>query len=320
MNRMDANKVMSVGIIGAGHIAEKAARTLNAMYSAECLAIASRSQAKADEFAGRFGIPRAYCGYDALLDDPDIDLVYVALPHTLHFDVTKRALLRGKPCLVESAEEAREILALSQRSGVLVAEAMWPRYMPVRAMAEEIIASGAIGRVLSVNATLGYNVADKERIMRLDLGGGALLDLGVYCLNFIRMYGGGEIVSMSSHCTKLPTGPDAAETVTLELSGGVLATACVSAVSQCENIGVVAGETGYLLFDDVINPTKLQICRKRHIVEKEYKVPAQITGFEYEFEACREALVSGGGVPQMPHSEIQLIMDLMDSLLHEWGI
>lgn len=317
---------MNVGIIGAGHIAEKAARTLSAMDGMQCLAIGSRSEEKASAFAGRFGIPRAYGSYSALLADPEIDLVYIATPHSCHFAQAREAILAGKPCLVEksfmlNAMEAASILALAREKGVFIAEAMWTRYMPVRQMAREVLASGIIGKPTMLSASLSYNVSDKERVLQPSLGGGALLDLGVYLLNFVRMYCDSPIHDLTTSCIRAGSGVDASEVISFIHEDGTLSTVCSSAFSQGENTGVIAGTTGYLVFDDLINPTCLRICRKRHVVEKEIPVPEQITGFEYQFQACADAIRAGlFEPPQMPHAETLYIMHLMDRLRAEWGV
>lgn len=317
---------LNVGIIGAGHIAEKAAATLAAMDDMQCLAIGSRSQEKAQAFAKRFGIPRAYGTYADLLADPQVQLVYIAVPHSCHFGVTRDAILAGKPCLVEksfmlNATEAAAILALAREKGVFVAEAMWPRYMPVRDIGRELIASGIIGEPRMVNASIAYHVADKERVQKPELGGGALLDLGVYLLNFVRMYFDSPIEKINTTCILSPTGVDATEDITLVLADGTLASLQASAWCQGGNEAVIAGTTGYLVFDDLIHPSKISICRKRHMVERVVELPPQITGFEYQFRACRDAISAGLPEPsQMPHSEILYIMHLMDRLRAEWGI
>ena len=318
--------MFNVGIIGAGHIAEKAAKTLAAMDDMQCLAIGSRSLEKAQAFAAQFGVARAYGSYAELLADPDVQLVYIATPHSHHFAVAKDAVLAGKPCLIEksfmlNAVEAATLLALAREKGVFVAEAIWPRYMPVRQMAREVLASGVIGKPVMVTASLAYDVSDKERVLKPELGGGALLDLGVYVLNFVRMYCDSPIARLNTTCIRSETGVDASEVVTMVLEDGTLATVQASAWSQGDNQGVIAGTTGYLVFDDLINPTCLRICRKRHIVEKEIPVPSQITGFEYQFRACKESIEAGLlEPPQMPHSEILFIMHLMDRLRAEWGL
>lgn len=317
---------MNVGIIGAGHIAEKAASTLAAMDDMQCLAIGSRSLEKAQAFAARFDIPRAYGSYAQLLADKDIDLVYIAVPHSCHFDVTRDAIAAGKPCLVEksfmmNAVEAAAILALAHEQGVFVAEAMWPRYMPVREIGRELLASGIIGQPKMVNAVIAYNVSDKERVLRPELGGGALLDLGVYLLNFVRMYFDSPIEKLNTTCILSETGVDATEDITLVLADGTMASLQASAWCQGGNEAVIAGTTGYLVFDDLIHPTRISICRKRHIVERVVELPPQITGFEYQFRACRDAIAAGAlEAPQMPHSEILYVMHLMDRLKAEWGL
>lgn len=318
--------MMNVGIIGAGHIAEKAARTLAEMEGMSCLAIGSRSQKKAQDFAARFGIPRAYGSYAELLQDPDIDLVYIATPHSCHFENARDAILAGKPCLVEksfmmNAIEAAAILALAREKNVFIAEAIWPRYMPVRDMARQVIASGVIGKPVMLTATLAYNVSEKERVLQPFLGGGALLDLGVYLLNFVRMYCDSPIRDLTTSCIRATTGVDASEVITFIHEDGTLSTVQSSAFSEGNNEGVITGTTGFLVFDDLINPTCLRICRKRHIVEREIPVPQQITGFEYQFQACADAISAGQLEPaQMPHAETLYIMHLMDRLRTEWGV
>ena len=135
------------------------------------------------------------------------------------------------------------------------------------------------------------------------------------------MFGGAAVASVTTHCTTLPTGCDASETIVLELENGVLATCDVTATAQGCNISVIAGETGYLVFNDTIHPTKITLMRKDHVVERVWEVPLEITGFEYEFRACRDALLNGAlELPQMPHSEILYVMELMDRLRSLWGI
>jgi len=202
-----------------------------------------------------------------------------------------------------------------------VAEAMWPRYMPVREIGRELLASGIIGQPKMVNAVIAYNVSDKERVLRPELGGGALLDLGVYLLNFVRMYFDSPIEKLNTTCILSETGVDATEDITLVLADGTMASLQASAWCQGGNEAVIAGTTGYLVFDDLIHPTRISICRKRHIVERVVELPPQITGFEYQFRACRDAIAAGAlEAPQMPHSEILYVMHLMDRLKAEWGL
>ena len=203
---MNKDGQMRVGIIGAGWIAEKAAITLNGLTDCEAYAIASRTKEKAEAFAEKWKMRKAYGSYSELIADPSVDLVYVATPHSHHYDVTREALLAGKPCLVEKAfmanlRQAKEIVELARERRVFLAEAIWTRYQPVVKMMRELIGS-RIGTPRLVTATLGYSMGDKPRIMRADLCGGALLDLGVYALNFVRMFFDTDIVSITSQCVE----------------------------------------------------------------------------------------------------------------------
>lgn len=322
---MKQNGLMRVGIIGAGWIAEKAAITLNGLEHCEAYAIASRSKEKADAFAEKWKIRKAYGSYSELIADPDVDLVYVATPHSHHYDVTREALLAGKPCLVEKAfmanhRQAKDIVELAREQKLFLAEAIWTRYQPVVAMMRQLIAS-RIGTPRLVTATLGYSMGDKPRIMRADLCGGALLDLGVYALNFVRMFFDADIVSLTSQCVKSQTGMDLTNAMTLVLSDGVLCNLQSSAACVGDNIGVIAGTEGNLIIDNINNPQKITVNGPDRTYIETIHVPQQITGYEYQFIACRQALIDGLLEPcEMPLEETLYIMALMDGLRKEWGV
>jgi len=323
---MTQDGIMRIGIVGAGWIAEKAAITLNGLVNCEAYAIASRSIEKAETFAKQWKMKKAYGSYTALIADPDVDLVYVATPHSHHYDVTREALLAGKPCLVEKAfmanhRQAKEIVDLSRERGVFLAEAIWTRYQPAVGMVRDLISSGRIGTPRLVTATLGYSMGDKPRIMRPDLCGGALLDLGVYALNFVRMFFDADIVSTESLCVKSKTGMDLTNAMSLVLSDGVLCNLQSSAACVGDNIGVIAGTDGNLIIDNINNPQKITVnTHDREFVE-DIHVPKQITGYEYQFVACRQALIDGLLEPrEMPLEETLYIMQLMDGLRQKWGV
>ena len=162
---------MRVGIIGTGWIAEKAAITLNGLTACEAYAVGSRSQDTAGAFAAKWNIPNAYGSYEELLADQSVDLVYVGTPHSHHYDITRKALLAGKPCLGEkafmaNARQTEEILTLAHECGIFIAEAIWTRYQPAVGIVRELIGSGRIGTPRLLTATLGYSMGDKPRIMR----------------------------------------------------------------------------------------------------------------------------------------------------------
>ena len=323
---MRQNENLRVGIIGTGWIAEKAAITLAGLTMCEAYAVGSRSQEKADEFARKWDVKKAYGSYAELMADPEVDLVYVGTPHSHHYDVTREALLAGKPCLVEKAfmgnrREAKEIIDLAHEQKVFLAEAIWTRYQPVVNMVRELIDSGRIGTPRLLTATLGYSMGDKPRIMRADLCGGALLDLGVYALNFVRMFFPADIVSIDSQCVKSKTGMDLTNAITLVLADGMLCNLQSSAACVGDNIGVIAGTEGNLIIDNINNPQTITVNGPDRTYIETIRVPKQITGYEYQFVACRQALIDGLLEPlEMPHKETLYIMELMDGLRQKWGV
>ena len=342
---------MKVGIIGTGWIAEKAAITLrstsgrllskgnkNGLVSCEAYAVGSRKKDTAEAFAEKWGIANAYGSYSELIADPDVDLVYVGTPHSHHYDVTREAILAGKPCLIEkafmaNARQAQQIVELAHERDVFLAEAIWTRYQPAVAIVRKLIAEGRIGTPRLITATLGYSMGEKPRIMRPDLCGGALLDLGVYALNFVRMFccsvysettdylESPEIVSIDGTCVKSTTGMDLTNAITMVLKNGVLANVQSSASCVGDNIGVIAGTEGNLIIDNINNPQKITVNGPDRTYVETICVPEQITGYEYQFLACRQALIDGLKEPrEMPHAETLYIMQLMDMLREKWGV
>lgn len=317
---------MNVGIIGAGHIAGKIARTLEYVDGIDCLAVGSRSAEKAAAFAAEFRIPRSYGSYSELLDDPDVDLVYVATPHSHHFDVTMEAIEKGKACLVEkafmaNAAQTKAVLDKAKEKNVFVAEALWTRYQPARSIINRLISYGRIGRMRQISATLSYSIENKPRVMLPELCGGALLDLGIYPLNFVRMVCDNPIEKIESNCILSDTGIDLSESISLTLKGGIIANIQSSAACAGFNTATVAGSEGYIVIDNVNNPQRISVYAKGGIFKEEIRVPFSISGYEYEFLACRDAMEKGlVEAPEMPHSETLFLMELMDSLRKEWGV
>ena len=323
---MIQNGILRVGIIGTGWIAEKVAITLNGLTECEAYAVGSRTLEKAEAFANKWNIAKAYGSYGELVTAPDVDLIYVGTPHSHHYDVTREALLAGKPCLVEkafmaNARQTEDILAIAHKQKVFLAEAIWTRYQPVVKIVQDLISSGRIGTPRLVTATLGYSMGDKPRIMRPELCGGALLDLGVYALNFVRMFFPANIINIESQCVKSQTGMDLTNAITLVLKDGMLCNLQSSASCVGENIGVIAGTEGNLIIDNINNPQKITVNGPNRTYVETIHVPQQITGYEYQFLACREALMEGLLEPrEMPHKETLYIMQIMDGLRQKWGV
>ena len=319
-------KNMRVGIIGTGWIAEKAAITLNGLSDCEAYAVGSRKKETAEAFAAKWNIKKAYGTYAELMADANVDLVYVGTPHSHHYDVTRAAIEAGKPCLVEkafmaNARQAKDIIHLAHERGVFLAEAIWTRYQPAVGIIRQLVADGRIGEPHLITATLGYSMGNKLRIMQPDLCGGALLDLGVYALNFVRMFTDSDIDTIDGYCVKAETGMDMTNAITIVLKNGILANVQSSAQCVGDNIGVIAGTEGNLIIDNINNPQTITVNGPDRTYVETIRVPQQITGYEYQFLACRNALAEGLLEPrEMPHAEMLYIMQLMDSLREKWGV
>ena len=317
---------MRIGIIGAGHIAGKVSKTLKQMSEVRCYAVAARELWRAAAFAGENGFEKSYGSYESLVSDPDVELVYVATPHSFHYPHVKLALEHGKHVLCEksfmmNAREAEELTALARQKGLLLAEAIWTRYMPFSKTIKEVVDSGIIGQARMLSANLGYAVDWKERLIKPELGGGALLDLGVYCLNFALMYFGSDIADIRTACVKGDSGVDMQETIALIYRDGRIANLHATAWCATDRQGVIAGDKGFLVVDNINNPTCATAWDRYGHQLGHWEAPARISGFEYEFLACRDAIARGLCEPaDMPHAESIRVMRLMDRLRAEWDV
>lgn len=319
-------KIYNVGIIGAGHIALKMASTLAALPRTHRYAIASREMRKAMTFAKEQGFERAYGSYEELMDDPKVDLIYIATPHAFHFEQAKASILKGKPVLCEkaftaNAAQAEELLKLAEEKQVFIAEAIWTRYLPMSRTIAELVRNGAVGTPYLLSANLGYAITNRERLVRPELAGGALLDVGVYTLNFAAMVFGTEILSTTSTCVKMDNGLDAQDSITLVYPGERMAVLNCSMLARSDRQGIISGDGGHMIIDNINNPQSIKVLDGNYQTVAEYHAPSQVTGFEYEVNACIEALDKGLlQTLDMPHDETLRIMRQMDALRKEWGV
>lgn len=317
---------LKVGIIGAGWIAHRMAEALAPRKEAYVYAIASRSEQKAKDFAAEYGIEKAYGSYEALVDDKDVDLVYVATPHSHHYPHTLLALQHGKHVLVEkaftaNAREAEKLIAIAHERKLFLTEAIWTRYMPMSHKVVELMKSGVIGEPRILTATLCYMMEEKERILRPDLCGGALLDLGVYVLNFARMYFGTDIVKTVTNCHLGKTGLDMMENISLSYADGKMANLQAGCLTLNDRQGIISGTDGYIRIDNVNCPECIEVWRNYQLVERIFKPNDMVNGYEYQVFECKRCIDNGLlESAMMPHDETLSIMHQMDALRKEWGV
>jgi predicted dehydrogenase len=315
------------GIVGPGRIAENVIQDFAVVDGARPVAVASRSLERAEGFAARHGLERAYGSYAEILADPDIDVLYVATPHPQHHAVALGALRAGKALLIEKAftattAGAAEIVDVARQTGVFVMEAMWTRFQPAVVALRDLVADGAIGEVRSVQADLGvsreYDPAD--RLFDLALGGGALLDLGVYVVSFAQMLLGTpeRVVAGGS---LFPSGADAEATLLLDYGDGRTAALMTSLHNALPGQARVFGTAGWI---DVLprfhHPTTIVLHRAGAEPETITRQPLG-AGYAHELIEVTECLRAGRAESAvMPLADTLAVQTVLGEAADQLGV
>ena len=317
---------MNIGFIGAGRIANTLAATMARMEDVNLYAVAARDLDRAQAFAAQYGFDKAYGSYEEMLRDPHVELVYIATPHSHHFEHIMLCLANGKHVLCEkaftmNADQASRAAEEAEKRGLYLAEAIWTRYMPSRRIIDNVLASGIIGTPNTLTANLSYVIYDKERIYRPELAGGALLDIGVYGLNFALMHFGSDIASIGSAVQMTDEGVDAMESITIFYNDGRMAVLTHSIYARSDRKGIIHGDKGYMVIENINNPQSVSVYDLNDQLVERYDVPAQISGYEYQFLEAERCIRAGKKQSEsMPLSETVYVMDVMDDLRAQWGM
>jgi Predicted dehydrogenases and related proteins len=310
------------GLIGTGWIADSFAADLACTDSGRVVAVGSRRIETANRFADRFEIPNRHGSYEALVADPEVDVVYVATPHPLHHPNTLLALRAGKPVLVEkpftmNAVEARELVAAARAEKLFCMEAMWTRFLPHIAQIRRLVAEGALGEIVTVSADHGQWFAkDPEfRLFAPELGGGALLDLGVYPVSFASMLLGAPstIVALIDPAF---TGVDGQTSMLFGYDSGAQAVlSCTLSAKSSTRAAIVGSEARIEIDGDFYTPTSFTLIT-RSGDRTRYDEPHQGRGLWHQADevarCLREGLLES---PLMPLDESISIMQTLDAVL-----
>ncbi|KAA9086548.1 Gfo/Idh/MocA family protein [Microbacterium radiodurans] len=315
------------GILATGGIAHAFARDLRTA-GREIVAVGSRSDESAAAFAAEYGIPRAHGSYEALVADPEVDIVYVATPHHAHKDAAASAIQHGKHVLVEKAftltrDEAVALRDLGADTGVLVMEAMWTRYLPHMVRIREIIAAGTLGEVRTVFADHTQRISDdpSHRLNDLALGGGALLDLGIYPVSFVWDVLG-EPAQVHALARLAETGADAEVATVMRHASGAVSTTVSSSRGAGPNTAHIVGTEARIEIDGVwYAATGFRVLAPDGAVLEEYR--SEIDGRGMQFQALEaEALVAAGRTDGdvLPIAETVAIMGTLDEIRRQIGV
>jgi len=315
------------GILATSGIAGAFTKDL-AVAGLRAAAVGSRSQESADEFGERYGIPNRHGSYEALVADPDVDIVYISPPHSAHADAALLALEAGKHVLVEkpftlNADEARRVTALGAERGLLVLEAMWTRFLPHMLRLHEILDAGTLGDVRTVIADHNQDTPKdpQHRMNNPELGGGALLDLGVYPVSFaVDILGGPTSVSALAAFTD--TGVDRQTAILLEHADGRQSVLHAALDTRGPNRAAVIGTLGRVEIDAVwYAPTSFTVYDHTGEVIERYESDIQGRGMQFQaLEAERLIREGETASPRLSPAESVLVMDVLDEVRRRIGL
>lgn len=320
---------MKWGILATGTIASKFAETVNQMEDTQTLvACASRSMEKAEAFRAKYSIAKAYDSYEAMVQDPEVDAVYIATPNNLHYENCLLCLNAGKHVLCEkpftvNPDEGKTLFDLAAEKGLFIMEAFWIRFLPALQKMKELIDSGAIGDVVWARSDYGFVAkgARKDRKFDSSLAGGALLDIGIYNLGFMRMVmGDQQPESFDSHHHINEYGTDDFSTVLLRYPGGKSAVVTTSIGVDMTRFAAIYGTAGSILLEDFQHAEKLTV-RPDGQEPYEVNLPREINGFEYQIREVDRCVKLGMTTSDILKAVDTLeILDLMSRIRASWGL
>ena len=315
------------GILSTGRIASVFAGELSLLPEAELVAVGSRSGDSARRFAQEFNVSRTHDSYAALANDPDVDVIYVATPHPMHKDNCLLCLQAGKAVLCEkpftiNAGEAAEVIELAQEKQLFLMEAMFTRFTPALVKARQLLDENAIGDVLAMSADFAGRAAfdPQSRLFAKELGGGALLDLGVYTVSLASMvFGAPSRITSMAHLGE--TGVDEQAAIVLGYDDGAMATLFTSLRVGTPNEVIISGATGRIkLHTPIFRPQRLTLSLDG---KDDEDIDAPYVGDAYSYEAAEVMKCLGEGKLQseiMPLEETLEIMRTMDEIRSQWGL
>lgn len=315
------------GILGTGNIAHQFARGLADTPDAELVAVGSRSTETAGKFGDEFDIPRRHASYEDLAADADVDAVYVSTPHPMHKDNSILLLEQGKAVLCEkpftiNAGQAQAVVDVARQRDVFLMEAMWTRYVPAVVRARELIAEGAIGDVRMIQADFGFRagINPEARLFNPALGGGALLDVGIYSISMASMVLGPNPTEVHSTAQIGETGVDEQSAFLLKYPGGELAVlSCAVRTGTAVEARIFGTDGSITLHSPFFKCGALTV--KRGGDEQHIDLPLEGNGYNYEAAEVGRCLRAGLKQSEvMPLDESLALMRLLDSIRSQWGL
>lgn len=316
------------GILSTGTIAKRFAATMKQRTDAcSLLAVASRHKDSAEQFAQTYNIPNTYGSYLDLVQDPDVDIIYIATPHSLHYENAKLCLEHGKNVLCEksftvNAAQASELFRIAREKGLFIMEAFWTKFLPAFTLLKETVAKGAIGDITHFRAQYGFAPQGARYVRKFDpqLAGGTLLDIGVYAIGVACMLLGYQPKHMHSCAIMGEYGTDQFDSIMLEYEAGISAHLITTIGTQLDTQAVLFGTKGHIVlpnFTGLQNFTVFPADGASYTLE----APFEIDGFEYQIREAEQCLLTHKRESSiMTHENTLDVMNLMDQARSAWKL
>ena len=325
MMEEDKMKEIRFGIIGTGNIASKFAAACLLTPGALPAAVSSRSEENGRRFAEQNGIEKVFHGAQELAESPDIDIVYVATPHTAHFENCMLALKAGKHVLCEKPmatkkADAEALFAEAKKRGLLLMEGMWPRFLPNSLRVKEWIDGGRIGKVKFIDGIFSFAVdpqRPKRRLVDPELGGGSMFDLGVYTVEMASYYAGANPQDFAGFDTEFCPGTDATAVMALRYPNGVLATLRTGITCEAPVMMTITGDKGYIELPRFFLANEARLFEGNTLTEKHTRRFELPEGFQWQIAAVCDYVREGvTESPVVPAADTIATADVLERMMH----
>lgn len=317
------------GILGTGNIAHQFARGLAVLPDATLVAVGSRRQKTADAFGDEFDVPHRHAGYEHLAEDPDVDVVYVSTPHTFHHENTILCLNAGKHVLCEkpfavNARQARDMIVTARAHSRFLMDAVWTRFLPVMVQVRTLLETGTIGEVHMLQVDFGFRSRfdPAARLFNPALGGGALLDVGIYTVQLASMIFGGAPSEIATKATLGETGVDEQSAMTFKYPQGQLAQlSCAIRTTTAQEAWIYGTEGRIHLHTPWWRGTTLTVWQAGAEEGETQRLPFEGNGYNYEAAEVMQCIREGRLESDvMPLDETLQLMGTLDAVRAQWGL
>ncbi|MFT7412914.1 MAG: putative dehydrogenase [Paraglaciecola sp.] len=316
------------GIIGPGNIANTFAKAIASSKKGQILAVASRSLERAADFAKTYQIEKTYSDYGQMLADPEIDIIYIATPHNFHYKQAKMCLEAGKHVLVEkpctvNAQQMQKLVKLAQNKNLLLQEALWSRFMPCLSQLRQLLNEGIIGDIQYIQSEIGFAFqnTEKSRLLKAELAGGALLDLGIYSITvsqFLLQEHPDKVEAMGQLTDQEVDGHVLAN---MHYASGCYAQFTCSMLSQTSNSMKIVGTKGYVNLPAYFWDTDTASIYRDNKLIQCIDIPHPVNGFEYQIEQSMRCIEQNMQCSDlMSHCDSIGVMSVMDDIRKQIGV